>query len=1633
MLADSAGRPSPTLGPEPKEPLSPHDVAHLRRVSTATGVSNAAFDPFDTRDPHWTLEQTLRAAIDRGQQTGAGPLSPHVSLCWKDVSVTGDDVGRVTQKDAISLFTDVVPFIRKLWTKTPEKLILDGINGLLDPGEMLLVVGTPGSGCTTLLKVLAGQTEHYRSCSGSITYSGIPLDTMRERFQSMMSFNDEEDSHFPYLTVAQTVEFAASTKAPHQRIHGISRKQFVTMTRDILLAAFGLTHAANTRVGNDFVRGVSGGERRRVSIIEMLLTRACVSCWDNPTRGLDSSTSLDFAQALRTATSLTENVSISALYQPSDALSGIYDKVLVLHEGRQIFFGPLDDAKCYFEDLGFICSSRQTVAEFLIAVTDPNVRTVREEFHDRVPRTAAEFADAWKASEGYHLLRQNIAQHKTDSDSQMSRELDRLKAHRSAEKAPATRHRSPYSLNLAQQFATTFVRAAQRVRGEYAYFVAITVTMLVIPMVIGSMFYDINPGTNGFFSKGGVVFFIVLFNIIVNFAEVVAQFSQRRIVEKQHSYGMYHPYIDALATMISQYPIKMINILAFTVIVYFMANLKREAGAFFTFVVFVYLTTLTMTAWFRLVAALTKTVETALAVAGLSVLPLAMYAGYVIPRPSMHPWFKWISYINPIFYSVEALMTVEFHGRKAPCQMLIPSGPGFENVDVANQVCPVVGAKPGQAFVLGDDYIGLSLDYHYTNIWRNLGISIVFFISFTILYAAATEFGKIHGVTSSYMIFRKSPPWARAQTRQDIESDQTSSEHHEKATSEVDQNLLLAPSRDVFCWKHISYDIDVKGKKRRLLHNVQGFVEPGTLTALMGASGAGKTTLLNVLAQRVSTGVVSGEATINGSQLDETFKRRTGYCQQQDIHMAEMTIREAFRFSALLRQSRDISIAEKHAYVEKIISVLRLEDYADAVIGVPGKGLNAERRKRTTIGIELVARPSLLLFLDEPTSGLDSQSAWSIIRLLRELANAGQAILCTIHQPSSALLSEFDRLLLLASGGKTVYFGELGQDSQTVIDYFAQYSASRCPEDANPAEYMLAQIGAGTSGHATLDWPSIWDMSTERQAATSRIQQLESAKNTSNNTTSQALRNTFAETWLAQYIIVQKRLFAQHWRSPSYINGKLFINIVGGLFMAFTFYNEPHSIQGLRNKIFSIFLVLLLCLTLVVLLQPRLITLREIYNVREKHSNMYHWSVLVVASIVVEIPFNFIISSLCFLCWFFPVGWWRDISDGRSVFMWFVFLLYQLYHTTFSQAIATISPNAETAAMITILFYTFILAFSGVLQPLSQLVGFWHFAYYISPFTWLVSALMSTGTHGMPIECAPAEISIFQPPEGKTCGAYAGSFSQAVGATIYNSDATSDCQFCSYAAADTYLVSLNMIYSDRWRNVGYLIAYTVFNVAVFAAGFYFYTGHGSLKKMARLVSIFKAVCFFNSSRRMETLKPGWCRISGGRERGGGGSVPWDVPKLIVSLNLDPLTCSSNIDTIGSSAGDCVAALHYKTYGFRRRFKRQPALYGVPEARLTDRKYFVSPNQGKYSVAGIAVWPFIHASAVTGRPAAKKGTTVPGAEEFRYGHEKMREWMEGDERGWKESEAPLREALKGAKEEFGGIWRVFGYKTEFVIV
>lgn len=239
-----------------------------------------------------------------------------------------------------------------------------------------------------------------------------------------------------------------------------------------------------------------------------------------------------------------------------------------------------------------------------------------------------------------------------------------------------------------------------------------------------------------------------------------------------------------------------------------------------------------------------------------------------------------------------------------------------------------------------------------------------------------------------------------------------------------------------------------------------------------------------------------------------------------------------------------------------------LEEYADAIVGT----LNGEMRKRTTVGVELVAKPSLI-FLDEPTSGLDSQSAWAIVMFLRSLADSGLSIVCTIHQPSAELFQVFDRLLLLRKGGQTVYFGDLGEKSATVINFFERNGARRCGDMENPAEYILDVVGAGATATSDIDWAYVWRHSREAMSLQEELVII-----CKEGKTKQAMKpimtGHFATSWGYQLWVLTVRDYQNRWRDPIYIIAKLGLNILCGLVLGFTYFKTKNSIQANQNKIF---------------------------------------------------------------------------------------------------------------------------------------------------------------------------------------------------------------------------------------------------------------------------------------------------------------------------------------------------------------------------------------------------------------------------------------------------------------------------------
>ncbi|KAL3419145.1 Brefeldin A resistance protein (ABC-2 type transporter) [Phlyctema vagabunda] len=1354
----------------------------------------------------WSLMPEVKAIQGQGEQDNHKERK--LGLTWQNLTVKGVGADAAFNENVGSQF--LPEKFKGGGHGAPLKTIIDNSHGCVKPGEMLLVLGRPGAGCTSLLKILSNRRNGYAEVEGDVKYGTLDH-KQAAQYRGQIVMNTEEELFFPTLTVGQTMDFATRMKVPFHLPSNISSQvEYQTQTRDFYLRSMGIAHTHDTKVGNEFVRGVSGGERKRVSIIETLTTRGSVMCWDNSTRGLDASTALEYTKAIRALTDIFGLASVVTLYQAGNGIYNLFDKVLVLDEGKEIYYGPMKEARPFMEELGFICADGANVADFLTGVTVPTERKIRNDCEKTYPRTNTDILNHYQNSPIRSKMESEYDYPTTDI---AKRRTEAFKESVTFEKHKSLPKKSPLTVSFGAQVKACVTRQYQILWGDKASFIIKQVSSLAQALIAGSLFYNAPANSAGLFVKGGAVFMSILFNALLAMSEVTDSFSGRPVLAKHKSFALYHPAAFCLAQIAADIPVILFQVSVFSIVLYFMVGLKSTAEAFFTFWAIIVATTMCMTALFRSIGAGFPNFDAASKVSGFLVSALIMYTGYMITKPQMHPWFVWIFWIDPLAYAFEAALANEFHGAIIPCvgQNLVPNGPTY--LSAVNQACAGVGgALQGATSVTGDQYLA-SLSYSHGNVWRNFGIIWAWWILFVALTIYSTSNWKENAGKSGFLLIpREKAKKTTALMAKDEESQATgnnaaisssSSSDKTKVTEESDDNLVRNTS--VFTWKNLTYTVKTPSGDRILLDDVQGWVKPGMLGALMGSSGAGKTTLLDVLAQRKTDGTIKGSIQVDGRPLSVSFQRSAGYCEQLDVHEPLATVREALEFSALLRQSRDTPKEEKLKYVDTIVQLLEMEDIENCLIGTAGAGLSVEQRKRLTIGVELVSKPSILIFLDEPTSGLDGQAAFNIVRFLRKLADAGQAVLVTIHQPSAQLFAQFDSLLLLAKGGKTVYFGDIGDNAATVKEYFARYDAP-CPKDANPAEHMI-DVVSGTLSQGR-NWNEIWLQSPEHESTVKELDRMiTDAAGKPPGTSDDGYE--FAMPMWEQIRLVTHRMNVSLYRNTDYVNNKFALHIGSALFNGFTFWMIGNNVADLQQRLFAIFNFIFVAPGVLAQLQPLFIERRDIYEAREKKSKMYSWVAFVTGLIVSEVPYLIICAVQYFICFYYTVGFPGDANKAGAVF--FVMLMYEFVYTGIGQFIAAYAPNAVFASLANPIIIGTLVSFCGVLVPYAQITDFWkYWIYYLNPFNYLMGSLLVFTTFDVKVQCADKEFATFNPPSNQTCGEYLADYMQGMGArtNLVNPDATSGCQVCQYRYGSDYLATINLPdYYYGWRDAALVVLF----------------------------------------------------------------------------------------------------------------------------------------------------------------------------------------------------------------------------------
>lgn len=827
----------PQLQSRQSRPMTEDDLFRAlsrRRTSVTNGLSrkNTQATASSADDEQDEINRLMSRMFGHTRQEASEEeKTRHFGVVFKNLTVKGQGLGSALQPSAGDIFMNPIRLVNNLISrgpkaaagKPPVRTLIDDFSGCIKPGEMLLVLGRPGSGCSTFLKMLGNQRFGYEEITGDVRYGGTDAAEMAKKYRSEVLYNPEDDLHYATLKVKDTLQFALKTRTPGKasRKEGESRSDYVKEFLRVVTKLFWIEHTMNTKVGNEMIRGVSGGEKKRVSIAEAMITKASVQAWDNSTKGLDASTALEYVQSLRSLTNMA-NISTSvALYQAGESLYALFDKVLLIHEGRCCYFGPADHAAKYFKNLGFEQPDRWTTADFLTSVTDDHERHIKEGYENRIPRTGAQFGKAFADSQRHQ---DNLAEIE-----EFEKETQHMAETRRAAASKATKKKN-FTLPFHKQVMACTKRQALVMIGDPQSLIGKWGGILFQALIVGSLFFNLPNTTEGVFPRGGVIFFMLLFNALLALAELTSAFESRPILLKHKSFSFYRPAAYAIAQTVVDAPLVLVQVVIFDIVVYFMANLQRTASQFFISLLFLWIITMTMYAFFRAVGALVGSLDIATRITGVAIQAVVVYTGYLIPPSKMHPWFSWLRWINPLQYGFEGLLVNEFYNLEIQCTppYIAPGIPGAEE---RYQSCAIQGSRPGSLTVSGADYAEAAFGYSRSHLWRNFGIIVGMFIFFVCLTAIGMESQKPNKGGGAVTVFKRGQVPKSVEKDMEIQQkpgDEESGKTEAAVADEKSDNTGsddklggVAKNETIFTFQNITYTIPYEKGERTLLENVQ--------------------------------------------------------------------------------------------------------------------------------------------------------------------------------------------------------------------------------------------------------------------------------------------------------------------------------------------------------------------------------------------------------------------------------------------------------------------------------------------------------------------------------------------------------------------------------------------------------------------------------------------------------------------------------------------------------------------------------------------------------------------------------------------------------------------------------------------
>ncbi|XP_023743918.1 ABC transporter G family member 29 [Lactuca sativa] len=1217
-------------------------------------------------------------------------------------------------------------------SKRGKITILDDVSGMIKPSRMTLLLGPPSSGKTTLLLALAGRANPGLTVEGNVTYNGH---TFKEFVpQRTSSYISQTDVHVGEMTVKETLDFSARCQGVGSRYELLSEldmgeKQanvspkpevdlFMKATAmegvehnlitEYIIKILGLEICRDTVVGNQMIRGISGGQKKRLTTGEMIVGPTKVLFMDEISSGLDTSTTFQIVKCLQQISHFTESTILMSLLQPSPETFNLFDDVILLSQGQIVYQGPREHIVEFFQSLGFTCPERKGIADFLQEV---------------ISKKDQEQYWANKGKPYTYVSVSQFTEHFKQFHVGQTLQNDLLMPYEKSRNQKGALVFKKYLVPKKDLFKASFDKEKLLIKRTAVVYIAKTLQISFVAIIGATMFlrtrmHSRNEEDGAIYV--GALLFALITNMFNGFPELPLTIERLPVLYK-HRELFFHPtWAFTVPTILLRVPISLVESTVWTILTYYTIGFAPEASRFFKHFLLTFLIQQMASGIFRLIAAVSRTMTIANTAGTLILEATFLLGGIVLPKGRIPDWWQWAYWVSPLSYGFNALTTNEMFSPRWMNKL------GSDNsTKLGVVVLQNFGVNPNQNWF----WIGSA---------ALLGLAILFNIFYTLALAYLPPPGKPQAnilqeeKISTFVSVAKTSRESVIHKNQNINED-----------SSLEATDVMAPKRGMvlpfaplsMSFDNISYYVDmplamkeqgVTDNKLQLLKEVCGAFRPGILTALMGVSGAGKTTLMDVLAGRKTGGYVEGDIRISGfPKVQETFTRISGYCEQNDIHSPQVTVYESLIFSAFLRLPKDINKEEKMLFVDEVMELVELDNLKNMIVGIPGvTGLSTQQRKRLTIAVELVANPSII-FMDEPTTGLDARAAAIVMRTVRNTVNTGRTVVCTIHQPGVDIFEAFDELLLMQTGGEVIYAGELGLKSEKLVEYLEGIPGiPKIVDDQNPATWMLEVTSSATESRLGIDFVQHYKSSSLYQRNNALVEELSMPPSGAKEL---FFSTKYSESMWGQFKTCIEKQWRSYWRTPDYNLVRFCFTLITALLIGSIFWKvgtKRDSSIDLTMIFGGLYgAVLFAGINNGNTVLPIVAFERTIFY-RERAAGMYSSLPYAMAQVIVEIPYVFFQTTYYTVIVYAMVSF--EWTTTKYLWFFFIHFFTFLYFTYLGLMTVSLTPNDQLASILTSAFYSLFNLFSGFFIPRPKIPKWWLWCYWICPLAWTFQGLIAS-------------------------------------------------------------------------------------------------------------------------------------------------------------------------------------------------------------------------------------------------------------------------------------------------------------------